>query len=200
MVKTFLIKGVQYNSQKELCEAFGVNKDTFSSRLKSGWTTEEALNLVKRGRVSKNSRPCEVTFEGKTYSSYAELCRDKKVCGVTFNRRRRKGFSIEECLYGKDAPFTYKGVKYKNLNALCNATNMGWETVNHRLKLGYTVEQAIEWDECNNSRYKVYYNGKDYKSERNLCEKMGVHYVTFCQRKSRGLSLEECIHGKVKFQ
>lgn len=41
MVKDHL--GVLYNSQKEMCAAYGINHSTYQSRIRKGWTQENAL-------------------------------------------------------------------------------------------------------------------------------------------------------------
>lgn len=96
--------GVTYESEREMCNSLGVDYDLYKSRRRKGWTVDDALTTRaydKRKAIKMNYKGESVTFEGVTYPSRNALCRAYNVNSLTFLQRKKRGWTLEECVYGK---------------------------------------------------------------------------------------------------
>lgn len=137
----------------------------------------------------------KVEFEGKIYSSLKELCSVYKVnYNSAISLMSRRGYTLEEAIYGRVNNYIYKGVEYKNLKELCVKLNLSYPKVLYRINTGKNIEEAIENINVrkNNSK-EIEYEGKKFKSIKDLCEYKEVPYRLYIQRKKRGKNLEECL-------
>ncbi len=87
--------GKEYLSKSELARVYGINITTFSSRLKKGWTIDEALGVVEN---PQHGRSIPIRYGGKEYVSRAELARVYGINIMTFSYRLKKGWTMDEAL------------------------------------------------------------------------------------------------------
>ena len=96
--KVLEIRGVTYKSIAQAALAFGVSGNSFSQRLRDGWTTEEALGIQERALDRS------FVFRGQTFRSESQLCRAFGVKRSTFTSRKRSGLRLEACLGLESSP------------------------------------------------------------------------------------------------
>lgn len=82
--------GQIFFSQQVMCEAWGVTLETYSARIKRGWTTEQALTGIRYR-----------DHEGNGYKSKMDMCRTWGVSAYDYDRRLKAGATLEEALTGK---------------------------------------------------------------------------------------------------
>lgn len=85
-------QGRVYKSEKALCEARGVNYNSYLSRKSSGKTLEECLS------TDESNKSNEICYQGKVYKSGRALCEAHGVSYSTYRSRRKKGYTVEESL------------------------------------------------------------------------------------------------------
>lgn len=100
--KKVVYKGVTYPNLKHLAEAFGKNAEMLRRKLRDGQTLEEALTERLEKRISLNAKAIE--FNGKSYPSIQSLVDEYRVKASVFNRRLKRGWTIEQALEIEDAP------------------------------------------------------------------------------------------------
>lgn len=100
--KKVVYKGVTYSNVKHLAEAFGKNAEMLRRKLRDGQTLEEALTERLEKRISANAKAIE--FNGKSYPSIQSLVDEYRVKASVFNRRLKRGWTIEQALEIEDAP------------------------------------------------------------------------------------------------
>lgn len=100
--KKVVYKGVTYPNLKHLAEAFGKNAEMLRRKLRDGQTLEEALTERLEKRISVNAKVIE--FNGKSYPSIQSLVDEYRVKASVFNRRLKRGWTIEQALEIEDAP------------------------------------------------------------------------------------------------
>lgn len=90
-------KGKRYTSIKELADSKGIVYNRIRTRLKDGWSVEEA---VEKGIVeSREDRGVkEIEYEGKRYMGVSNVARAAGVNRSTLMLRLKKGMSIEEAV------------------------------------------------------------------------------------------------------
>ena len=88
----FFRDGVDYYTQKEICDAFSLNRNTFREKLKNGYTIDEIIDGITHDTQD---------HLGKYYKNEADMCAAYGVKVSTFRARKRKGMSLEEALTTK---------------------------------------------------------------------------------------------------
>ena len=84
---------------EEFCKEVGMSRSSFYYELNSGRTVEEIAE--RHSRKSDYQLGCDILFEGKKFNSYKELCDYYGVKYDCFNKRRYRGYSLEDALKGK---------------------------------------------------------------------------------------------------
>ena len=90
-------KGNSYASMKELISAYGIPYSTYYARRALGWNKEEALTGVHNAIRKKRDRVIEDHL-GNRYGTLQEMCNAWGIELYNYERRRRKGWTMEEIL------------------------------------------------------------------------------------------------------
>lgn len=100
--------GKIFESVTEMCNYYGIRLDTFSVRIKRGWTLQQALRPVaKRG---KNTVP--IDHLGNRYKSLKEMCEHYNISISIFRHRTiTQKKSLEEALTTPPQRKKYKSRK-----------------------------------------------------------------------------------------
>ena len=100
------IDGITYKSFTECCNAHNINIDTAYSRLKRGYTLEDAIrkkvkkqtppdkNITKKPRTKRKP----ILINGKLYPNIKSACKDLNIKYNTYKTRRKKGWTLEDAL------------------------------------------------------------------------------------------------------
>lgn len=88
-------KGNEFPSIAEMCRAWDVGYDTYTRRVRNGYTLEEALTGKREGKCG--SKPC-TDHEGNEYPSVNAMCKAWTVDYSVFKCRRRRGWTLEKAL------------------------------------------------------------------------------------------------------
>lgn len=139
--KPATVSGIEYRSISKAAEAFGLAPRLVSSRLRSGWTIEQAVGLInfKRG----------IEFQGNTYESVSHLCKEFKVRHSTFSNRYNKfGWTIGQALGKAPSPLKstevmHEGKAYASQAQLAKAFDIKPQTLRARLKAGWVLTDAL---------------------------------------------------------
>ena len=91
--------GNEYPTQQALCDAYGVKRKTFTDRIDSGWTLEEALT---KQRHSVGDRCSD--HLGNQYPSFTAMCRAYGIRKNTAARRLKLGWTLEDALTREVGP------------------------------------------------------------------------------------------------
>jgi hypothetical protein len=100
--KKVIYKGTTYPNLKHLAEAFGKNAEMLRRKLRDGQTVEEALTEKVEKRISANAK--SIQFNGNSYPSIQSLVDKYQIKASVFNRRIKRGWTMEQALDVKDAP------------------------------------------------------------------------------------------------
>jgi hypothetical protein len=100
--KKVVYKGNTYPNLKHLAEAFGKNAEMLRRKLRDGQTLDEALSERLEKRIGANAKAVE--FNGKSYPSIQSLVDEHHVKATVYNRRIKRGWTMEQALEIVDAP------------------------------------------------------------------------------------------------
>lgn len=90
----------------------------------------------------------------------------------------------------------HKGTEYSSVSEMCKAYNIGRSTFQQRIQKGMSLEEALTAPLCKSSARAnkcVDYLGNEYSSEAKMCEKYGINFFTYRERKMKGWSIEDCL-------
>ena len=123
--KKVVYKGVTYPNLKHLAEAFGKKTEMLRRKLRDGLTLDEALAERTEKRISANAKAIE--FNGKSYPTIQSLVEEYQVKASVFNRRIKRGWTMEQALDVVDAPPRFRNfegharnTKWKNERSAAN--------------------------------------------------------------------------------
>ena len=187
--------GIIYKSLKDMANAYGLSSSLLDSRLRRGWSLEEALTTPAK-RFS-------IDHLGQKYNSDSEMARAWGILPATYRHRRVDlGWSLEEALTngkchnsnhrttGKE--IHYNGIVYPSLVQLCKAKKLNAHTVQARLDYGWTIEEAVE-DKQHIRRYYYDHLGNEFDSIDTMTEHYGITPKLYRSRIHKGWTLEEVL-------
>lgn len=202
--------GRKFKTVKQFCNYYRITKQTYDENIAKGITSVQLSVLIKsiRGRQEyeafdkkqemndayfkklmeekKNKRRCykEFDFEGKHFNSMSDLCAEYHIKYNTFMKRQRKGWSLNDCVYGKPKKvkeskpskvkgFDYNGKHFKNNVELCEYYKIDYFAFTRRRKRGLSIEECMKEDEA---KYFVY--GKKFNSLKQIANYFNVNINT----------------------
>lgn len=141
--------GNTYKSKAAMCKAYGIEKSVFFGRINLGWTLEKALTMPDQKYA--NSAKAITDHMGQKFISVSEMCKHWNITRVTYNARRKAGWSIEDALttpvknitIAKEPQTDHLGNTYESLNAMCQAYKITRWMYKSRIQNGWSVEDAL---------------------------------------------------------
>lgn len=141
--------GNTYPSKRAMCEAYGIDRAMFFGRISIGWSLEDALTKPYQELPSTSKTVTDHT--GQTFISVSEMCKHWKMTRVTYNARRKAGWSIEKALTTpikrikvEKTPHTdHLGNTYESLNEMCRAYGITRWMYQSRIENGWSVKDAL---------------------------------------------------------
>ena len=95
-------------------------------------------------------------------------------------------------------PFIVEGKEYRSIPELADEYGLNTNAIYKRLSRGKIDDDLIPAKRRKNysepekqTNYKLYVEGKGFKSEVEACKFYGVNFVTYRSRKYKGYSIEE---------
>ena len=210
-------RGKHYASHAALAKEYGIRPNRFHARIKSGWSIPEALGLTPRQRKLPSGRERNVTCDGKVYKDVTKLARAFGISRSVVHDRLRIGWTPEEAVGlaqraqsgKKPQPIRAFGESFISVQELsrdkrCIVSSV---TLTRRIKKGMSPDEAAttrQFDRKLRVGAKgpenhplwnpIYYQGKRYRSHRQLAKAFGVPYATFVKRLNvKGWPLDEAL-------
>ncbi len=147
----FTVGGKIFENFCEACEHHQLNETVVRSRLKHGWSLEEAFNLSPRTE-SRIHRGKLLDVAGVTYESIASAARAHGIEASILSGRIRAGWTPEQAAnLVPTAPrqkpgirITIAGQQYLSVADACRSLGRDPAVVSGRLRTGWSIEQAFD--------------------------------------------------------
>ena len=211
-------QGNTFPSIKEMCEYWNITDDTYHSRIRAGYTIEEALT---KGKNIKRTTQCQ-DHQGNIFSSVREMCKYWNVPTTTYYDRIKKGYTIEQTLtYDKQKNHQmyktckeckdHKGNIYPSYVLMCEAYGIDYSVFEKRIKKGFTLERALtqkiikrNYDNTKTHKNKLNptgghpkriqdHKGNEYNSITEMCKAYNIVPSVYYGRINRGWKLKEAL-------
>ncbi|MEE1071874.1 MAG: hypothetical protein U0L26_05705, partial [Cellulosilyticum sp.] len=142
--------GNQFESVAEMCRHWGVSYDLFRSRCSAGYTLEQSLTGEGINRHT-SSKKC-TDHLGNHFKSVSEMCSHWGVTKYAFITRSKAGYTLEQCLTGKDVNKAagnkkpckdHLGNQFESIAARTRHGGITQNDFYNRCRAGYTLEQCL---------------------------------------------------------
>jgi len=153
----FLVGDFVFNSLNEACRHFGLNYKKIESRIRNGWTINEAFDLEerpapKRKKRAQRTERRRLVLEGEEYSSLAEVAKAYNLITSTLSYRLLNEWSLEQAVGLEPPPnknpfsisIEFNGITFQSRAEICKHYGINESTFRFRLNSGWTIAQAVD--------------------------------------------------------
>lgn len=135
-----------------------------------------------------------VDHRGNTYKNILAMCNAYNLKQVTFYHRKKLGWSLEECLLGRESYVEdHEGNRFSTIKEMCKYYGVTATAYSSRIKKGFSVEEAL----LGMKRVKDH-EGNCFTTQKEMCEYWGISYATYEHRIRGGLSQRDALTVAVK--
>ena len=195
--------GKEYETEKAMCEAYGVSLFLYRSRIRYGISQKEALT-IPAGELK-----AATDHLGNKFKSKYQMCLYYNISPETYDSRVMKGMSIKEALTtptkgGPTKSTDHLGRAFKTQKEMCSFWGVPEMVYEKRISRGWSIEKSLTTPPKKKPRLpSTDHNGMTYESFEKMCDAYGANSDTVKYRLSRGASLEEALEaplGKGNFK
>ena len=146
-------KGNLFINTKEICRFYHIPYDAYRSRIKSGWSTKDALTKPLRGPCKSTKAKPIIDHEGNSFSSERQLCEFWNISRFSYrNLVHNLQWSSEDTINHllnskrkkpKHSTITFYNETFANLSELCDKFNVNKDTYYYRINAGWSQEEAL---------------------------------------------------------
>ena len=212
----------RFRSLNSFCKFYKINWSQCKRYINEGVSIDDIVEFCERRKQDRKigkrteffNRGKEIEFEGNTYKSVTDLCDKYNVKYNTYYIRKKRGFTLEECIYGKDTkvnPSTndnanvidHFGNKFINEAHMCRYHNVKYSTYKSRKDKGWPLPKCLSDKSYYKYKFhdKLVYADKTYKTLKALCDDYNINYNLFCKyRAYHKLSTLEAFDRYVKLK
>lgn len=176
--------GRQFTSIAAMCRAWNITPERYQSRIKRGWSQEEAL--------TQNSKhdPHIIKSDG-TGQTVKEFCDELGITTTTYYHRKRAGQTDEEIASTRATVQDHLGQVFPNFSAMTDHWHQTRETVRSRLQNGWPLEKALS--EPAKQQTRIDHTGRTFSSLNEMLAYYGIRNDTFFSRQKKGYSLQDTL-------
>lgn len=187
--------GNEYKDIEELAGAYSLPTYIVKSRLRSGYTMEEALTKKYAGYNQPH-----YDYNGTKFNTLNEMCKHYGISKTNYLMRLRTGWSMKNALtipVRGQACVDHEGERFSSMTKMCEYWGVPYELFYRRYKIqGKSLEEALTLG----SDYEMVVDhlGNRFTTQVEMCRYHGISYTTFRCRKSKGWSLKDALTKRVQ--
>jgi hypothetical protein len=138
-------------------------------------------------------------------SEYLDKKRLKRLTKEQERLKRQELKLLNEKILSYHKVINFKNKSFNSIKELCDYYELKYDTFMKRQNRGWTLEECILGRKTKQKpkimdktkrKSGIEYEGKFYKSQKDLCDTYGISFNTFRSRYHRGLTLDECLKTK----
>jgi len=181
-----IYKGIEYGSIQDLADYLDMNYATLYARIKKGLPEEE---WAKDNQI-------EINYQNKSFKSIISFAKFLGIPGRTHKLskllKKEKDINIvvkKALIHEKETIYFYKGKRFKSLKSLAESqgifTRLG--KLQNLLKEGLNIEDAIEKAKINDKNKNIEFDGKIFKTYKDLAAYLKIETSTLIMRINKGV-------------
>lgn len=197
-----------FKSQRQMCEHWKVDPNTYIYRCKRGYSVEQALTGSKpikdgKSNIDKNAEKKNGVYtdpNGNTFTTRAKMCHKWGVSVSYYLIKLDNGCTMLEALTPnpENPERKYRdhtGQCFVSKTEMCEHWGITLSTYTNRLRKGYSQERALtekdtRFCECED------HLGNKYKTKSEMCNAYGIKISTYNMRIKYGMTVEEALTHK----
>lgn len=190
-----LLQASESKAPVDILKKNGISKGAYFARLRLGWDKDKAMTVPIR------IKKAVYDHKGNKFDTVREMVAHYGISPSQFSKRRKKGWTLEECLHPTKQKTTeivrdHKGNRFETIREMVAHYGITESQFHHRKKIGMTLE------ECLQPKISRFHNevtqdhkGKHFESQKEMCEYYGISTKLFSERRRKGWSLEKCLRS-----
>lgn len=187
--------GNEYKDIEELAGAYSLPTYIVKSRLRSGYTMEEALTKKYAGYNQPH-----YDYKGTKFNTLKEMCKHYGISERNYLVRLRNGWSKQNALtvpVRGQSCVDHEGKRFPSMVKMAEYWGVPYDTFYRRYKVqGKSLEESLTLD----SDYEMVFDhlGNSFSTQVEMCRHYGISYTTFRTRRSKGWGLREALTRRVQ--
>lgn len=138
--------GNSFPTVKAMCAYYNVPTTNYFSRLRYGWTVQEALCGKEHDKQHQGYHKSVLDHLGNQYDTIADMARAYKISPAVLKSRLKNGWNVEQALYqpvADSARVDHRGIQYQSTKQMCDAYHISVPLFCGRISRGYSIEEAL---------------------------------------------------------
>lgn len=176
----------EFNTLKEMCEHWHINRRTFTNRKKRGYSLKECLI----------GKPHEVFDHlGNSFSSEKVMSEHYGIPITAYTGRKNKGWTLQQRLESPLKDWSVKdhlGNQYPSKSAMCKHYNINMNVFECRIEHGWDLKDALTTKPGSKTIIKDHL-GVEFPSTTALAKHYGILPVTLESRLRSGWDIKEAL-------
>jgi len=132
--------GVRYDSIQQMCDIYGVNRQTFNTEFRNGKSIEEIL--------TRNRRDKEITdHKGQVFKNTRRMCEHYNIDQPYYIKHIKEGDNLENILSHKTKHrkpvYDHEGNKFDTIYKMCDYWHLPLTTYQNRKSLGWPIKAIL---------------------------------------------------------
>lgn len=146
-------KGNLFINTTEMCKLYRIPYEAYRSRIKNGWSIEDALTKPLIGPCKSTKAKPIIDHEGNSFSSERQLCEFWDISRYSYrNLVHNLQWSSEDAINhllnskrkkSKHDTITFYNKTFANLSELCDEFNVDKNNYYYRINAGWSQEEAL---------------------------------------------------------
>lgn len=182
--------GNKFHSIREMCKHWGINKETYQTRIKQGMSLEQALTVP----LQKKPKLC-TDHLGQTFKSISAMCKHYNINRKTYTDRLKHNWSQKAAL---TTPPTnqyqdHLGKKFHSIQEMCDYWKITTYAYTKRTQQNWSLEKTLttNTDRKNQPKSCTDPYGNEFQSKSKLYQAYGLSWGRIHQRiKSQKSTIE----------
>ena len=192
-----------YASLKEFATEYNINYSTVRDKISKGKSIDD---IVRTSKKYNQTKPIIDPLTNITYPSTKAFCKAYNLDPTNYRRLLNNGYTLKEICESRLNNYVISsgpiidpfGNKFRSKTEMCAFHNKTYKQVYSRLAKGKTLKEALTEPTCETITSKlITYNGKTYKSIRNLCRKLNLNYGIVKNKIYRGMPIEIAVETSI---
>ena len=180
-----------FNSQKEMCEHWGISVHRYGAGVKAGYSKKDILT----GVYGYNEGRCKDHL-GNGFKSERAMCEHYGIEREVYRGRMKRGWEQGKALTDRSWSNAHsggwddhRGNHFESFEAMCRHWGVRAATVKGRLDSGKSLEYALEATNA----FEVTILGVTYSSIIDMCKYFEINPITYRGRIASGWEKEEAL-------
>ncbi|MDP1766739.1 MAG: hypothetical protein Q8K83_07555 [Methylotenera sp.] len=183
---------------KEAEKIYHIKQEVIAQRLRSGWTSRQAVGLDAPRRPGAKA----LIINGVAFESISHAARSFNLDMHLLSSRLKAGWPPEQAVgisprsingHGMPKELVVNGIKFESIKDAATAHRLSYNKVKHRLWCGWSANQALELEPRETDIKDIVVEGVAYPSIPKAAQAYGIDPSFVYNKIKRGFTIEQAL-------